>query len=153
MPYPYSLARPLRCVRREQISGVGALQLGPGEVLRVVRGLASPGHTFLSFLLAGQPTGKGLGLQGRRLLCVPWVSARLRQCVVRRLPLISVSAVTRNIIRRLQLAYSGTCVEVEGTLRGGAGCSSTASSIDSAPAAQAGALANRFSLSFPSFPR
>lgn len=125
---------------------MGARQLGPGEVLRVVRGLASPGHTFLSFFLAGQPTGKGLGPQGRRLLCVPWVSACQRPCVVRRLPFISVSAVTRNTIRRLHLAYSGTCVEVEGTLRGGAGCSSAASWIDSAIAAQAGARANRFSL-------
>jgi hypothetical protein len=53
---------------------VEARQLGPGEVSRLFRGLASPGHTLLRNLLAGQPTGKGLGEQGRWLLCVPWVS-------------------------------------------------------------------------------
>lgn len=124
------------------------------EVSRVVRELASPGHTLLRFLLAGQPIVKGLGEQGRWLLCVPWVSARQRRRVARRLPFISVSAVTRNTVRRLQLAYSGTCVAAAaGSLRGGAGCSSTASSVDSTPAAQASASANRFSLSFPSVPR
>lgn len=55
-----------------RISGVGARQLGPGEVSRVVRGLANPGQAhFSASSLAGQPTTKGLGAQGRWFLCVP----------------------------------------------------------------------------------
>lgn len=128
--HPSCIPRPAPCAAfTGRISGVGARHLGPGEVSRVVRELASPGHTHTS------PLPLGLGAQGRWLLCVPWgVCTPKTVYVTRRPPFISVSAVTGNTVRRLQLAPRRTCVAAEGTLRSGAGCCSAASSIDSGPA-------------------
>lgn len=143
--YPSRILWPGPCAaftgEEERTSGVGAGGSRRG-VWRVVRGLASPGHAALS-LFGWTADWEGSGRAGSLApLRAADYHRRLRQRHTARRP---GRAARRQRDRRGPRA--------EGTLRGGAGRSGAASSLDSALGASASAAANRSGLPSASSPR